>query len=47
MRWFASFSRWASSAANLPVTKPRYAIEHPMYRGVTFTPEMLDSRIGR
>ncbi|MEQ9642736.1 MAG: hypothetical protein RIM84_22115 [Alphaproteobacteria bacterium] len=47
MRWFSSFYRWASSAAATPVVLPRYAIEHPIFRGVSFTPEMLDSRIGR
>lgn len=47
MRWFASVARWAASAALVPAVAPRYAIEHPVFRGVSFTPEMLDSRVGR
>ena len=47
MRWFASVARWAVSAAIMPAVAPRYAIEHPVFRGVCFTPDMLDSRVGR
>jgi hypothetical protein len=47
MRWFATFARWAVSAVVSPTAAPRYAIEHPALRGAGFTPEMLDSRVGR
>lgn len=47
MRWFASFARWTSSAAYTPQVAPRYAIEHPVCRGVGYTPDMIDYRVGR
>ena len=47
MRWFASVARWAVSAAIAPAAAPRYSIVHPACRGALFTPDMLDSRVGR